>query len=130
MIDKVNIGGKVIDTKKYIEWLKNTPIIKLDKRIKEDNKIIKSLENIIKNSKKLEFIDDTENVPNVKVLTKRLIALNQIINDYYLLLITNTDEKTIKEIFKKYRFNGEKILDNKEIEQIMKHSTKNNMITT
>ena len=124
MIDKVNIGGKVIDTKKYIEWLKNTPIIKLDKRIKEDNKIIKSLENIIKNSKKLEFIDDTENVPNVKVLTKRLIALNQIINDYYLLLITNTDEKTIKEIFKKYRFNGEKILDNKEIEQIMKHSKK------
>ena len=66
----------------------------------------------------MEFIEEK---PDVKSLSGKLLGLNQIINDYYLLLINNVDKKKIKSIFKKYRYQGRAILNEKEINKILEH---------
>ena len=114
-------NGNPVDTEKYIKWLKSTPSIDLDKHINiKDNKITKTLESIIDKSYEMEFIEEK---PDVKSLSGKLLGLNQIINDYYLLLINNVDKKKIKSIFKKYRYQGRAILNEKEINKILEHST-------
>ena len=98
MYKNVKIDGKTVDTDKYIRWLKSSSSIDLNKHINlKDDKITKTLESIIEKSYEMEFIDEK---PDIKSLSGKLLGLNQIINDYYLLLINNVDKKTIKNIFK------------------------------
>ena len=121
MYKNVKIDGKTVDTDKYIKWLKSSPSINLDKHINlKDDKITKTLESIIEKSYEMEFIDEK---PDIKSLSGKLLGLNQIINDYYLLLINNVDNETIKNVFKKYRYRGRTILNEKEIDKILEHST-------